>query len=140
MTNDPTTSNSSNEPRHVLVVEDDVPLLHMASKILERAGYRVTQARTAEEALLAVRPPARFHLLFTDVVMPGRTGLELASLLRANHPTLGILLTTGQFDAEVRRSVERSGHHVLRKPYTAQDLCDAALVAMSTPDVDGPAT
>lgn len=139
MTNDPTTPNSSPPPPHVLVVEDDVPLLHMASKILERAGYRVTQARSAEEALLKVRPPAHFDLLFTDVVMSDRTGLELASLLRANHPTLGILITTGQFDAAVRRSVERSGHHVLRKPYTAQDLCEAARVAMSTPDLEGPA-
>ncbi|MCU1496152.1 MAG: sensory box histidine kinaseresponse regulator [Acidimicrobiales bacterium] len=130
------TSNTPPPPERprVLVVEDDVVLLRMASLIFEGAGYQVEQARDAEEALIKARPPRVFDLLFTDVIMTDRTGLELAALLRAEQPALAVLITTGQFDAAVRRSVERSGHHVLRKPYTAPALLAAAQLARTTGD------
>lgn len=122
------------ERPRVLVVEDDVVLLRMACLIFESAGYSVEQARDAEEALIKSRPPNRFDLLFTDVIMTDRTGLELADLLRSEHPDLAVLITTGQFDANVRRAIERTSYHVLRKPYTAPAVLAAAELARTTRD------
>lgn len=109
-----------------LVVEDDAPLLEMAAQILERAGYEVLRAETAEHAEAAAGGGRPLDLLFTDVVLPGRTGLELAAALLAQQPQLPVLITTGQWDPTVRHAVESAGHHVLRKPYTATQVVEAA--------------
>lgn len=128
-------------PGTILVAEDDVPLLRMASQILQRAGWSVVQAQSAEEALAVARTCPDLVLLFTDVVMPGRSGLELAALLTAERPGLPVLVTTGQWDNEIRRALERFDHDVLRKPYTATSLCEAVRARLDGPtDTRGPRT
>ncbi|MBX3287602.1 MAG: response regulator [Acidimicrobiales bacterium] len=123
-----------------LVVEDDVPLLEMAAQILVRAGYEVIRAETAEaaeeHAAASERP---LDLLFTDVVLPGRTGIELAARLRERQPHLPVLVATGQWDPTVRRAVEAAGHQVLRKPYTSTQVVEAAARVRAVVDLTEPA-
>lgn len=117
----------------VLVVDDDRPLLTMASEILRRAGYRVASAASMGEALAVARATPGLELLFTDVVMPGGSGLELTVALLAERPDVRVLVTTGQWDADTRRALSRTPHPVLRKPYTAPSLCDAVAALVGPP-------
>src|SRR5436309_250970 len=64
----------------VLVVEDEAPVRNVARQVLERHGYTVLEAPSAEAALdIATRYSGTIHLLLTDGVMPGITAGELAS-------------------------------------------------------------
>jgi PAS domain S-box-containing protein len=107
----------------VLLVEDNEHVREFAHHLLDELGYRVLSAASAEEALdvMAHQP---VDLLFTDVVMPGRSGLELARLARAGNPALPVLLASG-YSEEIVGSAG-SEFEIVRKPYDVA-LLEAAL-------------
>jgi len=108
----------------VLVVEDNVGVGQFATQILEDLGYSTTWAANAEEALDELgRAGNRFDLIFSDVVMPGMGGVELARRLRADHPALPVILTTGYSDALARDDAH--GFELVRKPYSAEQVARA---------------
>jgi PAS domain S-box-containing protein len=98
----------------VLLVEDNEHVREFAHQLLDELGYRVLSAASAEEALevMAAEP---IDLLFTDVVMPGRSGLELARLAREENPALPVLLASG-YSEEIVGSAG-SEFEIVRKPY-----------------------
>src|SRR5438552_19131620 len=68
----------------VLVAEDEEPFRAVARHVLERYGYRVLEAASAEAALdVAQRYSGPIHVLLTDVIMPGLSGRALATRLAA---------------------------------------------------------
>jgi two-component system, cell cycle response regulator DivK len=74
---------------NILVVEDERFSLLLVRLLLERAGYRVLSAGTAEEALdIAVRQAP--DLILMDISLPGMDGLEAVRILKANPTTRGI--------------------------------------------------
>jgi signal transduction histidine kinase/FixJ family two-component response regulator len=107
----------------VLVVEDDSAVRQLASEFLSSAGYSVTSAGSAEEAIaLAERLHKPFRLLITDVVLPGMRGTELAKHLKAGNPALRIVFTSGHIDSEnVGPALSKDGRF-LQKPYTRETL------------------
>ena len=104
----------------VLVVEDEVPLRELAARILTTAGYTVLQAANGADALaLLERHAEPVHLVFTDVVMPGMNGRELASRLAMLRPAIRVLYTSGYTeDAILRHGVLDDPGRFLSKPYT----------------------
>jgi len=92
--------------------------------LLESLGYQVLQVSNAEDALnLAENTRAKIDLLFTDVIMPGMSGRELAEALRAHDPELKVLFQSGYTDdMVVRRGVLRSEVAFLQKPFTVDAL------------------
>ena len=78
----------------------------------------VTRTASAEEALEALQEGVEVELLFSDVVMPGMTGVELAKEARLLRPDLGIVLTTGYSEDAARLD----GTRVLAKPYRIETL------------------
>jgi hypothetical protein len=79
--------------RLVLVVEDEDAVRLLAARALTASGFKVVAACDAEEALRRLeREHLRPELLLTDVVMPGRSGLELALRARRHLPDLPVLL------------------------------------------------
>ncbi len=108
----------------VLVVEDEVPLRELAARILTTAGYTVLQAANGADALaLLERHAEPVHLLFTDVVMPGMNGRELASRLTMLRPAIRVLYTSGYTeDAILRHGVLDDPGRFLSKPYTPSVL------------------
>ncbi|MFN7147762.1 MAG: response regulator [Myxococcota bacterium] len=68
---------------------------------------------------------SRIDLLLTDVVMPGMSGAQLASAMRASHPEVRVLLMSGHPDERVARHTEGPRFPMLRKPFNAQDLLEA---------------
>jgi CheY-like chemotaxis protein len=87
----------------------------------------------AEAALLALERDPAIDLVFTDIVMPGRTdGLALARAIREKHPGLPVLLATGYSDALRDASGE---FPILRKPYEIGEL-SRALATLMAPKTD----
>src|SRR5262249_54385859 len=67
----------------VLVVEDDSALRQLTCTLLEGAGYRVLQAESGETAIAMAKGYSdTIHLLLTDIIMPGMSGVELAAAIK----------------------------------------------------------
>jgi len=111
----------------LLFVEDDPLVRESVVPALEKAGFEVFTAESADHALALLDTGAAVDIVFSDVVMPGSmSGIELAASLRARRPQVGVVLTTGY--SEQRVSIP--GVQVLPKPYDIADalrvLADAA--------------
>ena len=80
----------------VVVADDDVFERMGASGMFLDAGYRVLEARDADEALLLFETNPDIGLLFTDVSMPGSmSGSDLARLVAERWPMVGIIIVSG---------------------------------------------
>ena len=108
----------------VLVVEDEEVVRSLEQEVLSRHGYRVLAASDAQEAL-ALEERCREHiaLLITDVVMPGRSGRELAQEFLRRRPETRVLYVSGYAnDAYVSRGLLESGTWFLQKPFSTEAL------------------
>jgi CheY-like chemotaxis protein len=120
----------------VLFVDDETSIVRLATRILERLGYRVTACLRPEDALEAVRAaPGKFDLLISDWMMPHMTGLDLALAVQKLRPGLPVLLSTGNMAPLDQDVIARAGiREVLQKPYTLQ-LLSLALERALTPEL-----
>ncbi|MBA1378341.1 GAF domain-containing hybrid sensor histidine kinase/response regulator [Pseudomonas brassicacearum] len=110
--------------RRVLVVEDNLEVGRFANQILQDLGYETAWATNAEEALEMVGLDAMaFDAIFSDVVMPGISGLALARELRQRRPDLPVVLTSG-YSEELAHS-GHEGFEFLSKPYSADQVSRA---------------
>jgi two-component system, response regulator PdtaR len=83
-------------PARILVVEDEVLIRNLIAEELRDAGFFVIEAANAEEAMTYLKACGDVDLVFTDIRMPGSlSGLDLARQLRGQHPSLPIILTSG---------------------------------------------
>lgn len=104
----------------ILVVEDDEDVRAYTIECLRDLGYRILEAHDGPAALRILErcnePP---HLLFTDVVMPGMTGKELADAARVKHPDLKVLYTSGYTrNAIVHGGRLDAGVEMIPKPFS----------------------
>lgn len=84
----------------VLVVEDNIELGNFAADGLTELGYSITLVDNATDALAELVVDAdRFDVVFSDVVMPGMTGLDLAQAIRDRSIGVPVVLTTGYSEA-----------------------------------------
>ena len=114
----------------VLIVEDNLEVGRFANQILQDLGYETAWAANAEEALLMVGTDAMaFDAIFSDVVMPGMTGVALAKELRRRRPELPVILASGYSDELARGSCE--GVEFLAKPYSADQVSRILAKAIS---------
>lgn len=120
----------------ILLVEDDDNVRDLIFALLEKNGYRVLQARSAEEALetWAWHGP-RIKLLFTDMVLEGSmSGLDLAKRLRAENPALGVICTSGHSRTILADAAEMTERWVfLQKPCRPQTLIRAVRALLDSP-------
>ncbi len=107
----------------VLVVEDEEGVRRMSCEALKDLGYRVYEASSGEEALKIYDAVGTVDVVFTDIVMAGMTGREMADKLRLKTPELKVLYTTGYTrNAVVHNGVLDLGVALLTKPFTVEDL------------------
>jgi two-component system NtrC family sensor kinase len=105
----------------VLVVEDNIELANFAADGLTELGYSITLVDNANDALAELVVDAdRFDVVFSDVVMPGMTGLDLAHAIRDRGIGVPIVLTTGFSEALLQE--ESLGFDLVQKPYSIKEL------------------
>ena len=106
----------------VLIVDDDPPLRAWAQRTLSAHGYANEAAADANEARLALgREP--FDVALLDVNMPGESGIELLAHVRVEHPTLAVLMVTGEDDLGLATTaIELGAYGYMVKPVRAGEL------------------
>jgi len=105
----------------VLVVEDNVDVGTFAVQTLTDLGYVPVLATNAAEALAELAKDAnRFDVVFSDVVMPGMNGIDLAHKIRRQHHDLPVLLASGY--SHVLAQNGTYGFELLHKPYSVEQL------------------
>ncbi len=108
----------------ILLVEDEEDLRGISERVLKKNGYIVFSAANAWEAMdIFEREHNHFHLIFSDVVLPGKTGIELADEILCRNSNIRVLLSSGYAGQKSRWSlIQERGYRFLQKPYTLHDL------------------
>jgi two-component system cell cycle sensor histidine kinase/response regulator CckA len=116
----------------ILLVEDEDMVRSVAERALTRQGYKVLTAENGEVALdlLADRP--QIDLLISDVVMPAMDGPTMARQVRRIYPDLPILFMSGYAEEQLRRSIDLGNVAFLPKPFSVQQLGEAARDVLAT--------
>lgn len=107
----------------ILVVEDEARVRESTVSTLRELNYTVIHAESAEKALLQLAAHPGTSLLFTDIVMPGANGRELADKAVQSYPNLKVLFTTGfTRNAIVHHGVLDAQVQFIAKPFTIEQL------------------
>ncbi len=107
--------------QRILVVEDEEAVRTLVRRVLTRAGYRVAEAASPNDAIAIANDglESDIDLLLTDLVMPGMNGVELAEKLLDLMPGTPVVFMSGYAEGEVARGQTTHGtHHFLAKPFT----------------------
>ena len=117
----------------ILVVEDDKLVRDYVLAQLHGLGYVTLEAANATEALAIIEAGTPFDLLFTDVIMPGLNGRQLAERVFRMKPDLKVLFTSGYTeDAIIHHGRLDEGVLLLAKPYRKSEL--AAMIRKALAD------
>jgi CheY-like chemotaxis protein len=112
---------ASGRGHRILLVEDNEYVGKVSCELLQDLGYATEWAADARQALdLIAKDQWAFDLVFSDVIMPGMNGVELATVIRKRHPHLPVVLTSGYSSA-----LAESAHHgfeLISKPYSVEAL------------------
>ncbi len=111
----------------ILIVDDDEMVRNAAQAMLStRLGYEVLAVSNGETALSVLKNNREIQLMFTDVMMPGLNGHDLAQQARELRPELKILLTSGFINPSLARpDQEETEFPLLPKPYSQHELAKA---------------
>jgi PAS domain S-box-containing protein len=118
----------------VLVVEDKELALELIALELTDLGYAALLAHNAEEAISLSRSHmGKIHLLLTDVVLPGESGLDISKILTSQRPDMATLYMSGyDSDHVVRKGELLPGTRLLAKPFSSDQLAAAIEDALSS--------
>lgn len=111
-------------PRRILVVEDEEVVRAYAAHLLQRDGHTVHLAEDGEAALGQLESlHASIDLILLDLTMPRRDGRGVLAEVRARHPTLPIIVTSGHPEDEVVRLLDGlAWDSFVPKPFVAAEL------------------
>jgi len=120
-------SESHQQNRTLLVVEDNRDMQRVNSMTLQAANFSVTIASDASEAVRILASRNDIDLVLSDIVMPGNlSGIDLAEHIRTQYPGLPVILTSGYSELGQLSGDERwKRFEFLKKPYRPRDLVAA---------------
>ncbi len=114
----------------ILVVDDEVDVLDLCQRLLEREGYEVHTAGTGQAAL-ELAQQQHFDLLLTDVKMPGITGLEAAQAIKEISPHIVCVTMTGYSSMGMAIEALRLGiDEFVIKPFSPDELINSISKAL----------
>ena len=122
----------------VLIVEDEEAVRYLSRVILERAGHRVYEASTPEQAESLMSDVGQVDVLVADVMLPGGRGPDLFARLRVRYPALRVVFMSGYLDEDVLE-----GAHVdpairfIQKPFAAEALLGSVATLLDTAGSSG---
>jgi DNA-binding NtrC family response regulator len=103
----------------VLLVDDEAPFVETMAKRLDKRGVSVSVALSGPEALKIIGDggPSKIDVVVLDVKMPGMDGLETLAAIKAEHPTLEVIMLTGHATVESAiEGMKRGAFDYLMKP------------------------
>jgi hypothetical protein len=108
----------------ILVVEDDPVVRQRAASMLARQGYNILTAGDGQEAVNVLAEQSKaVALVFTDVIMPGMNAGAMARRLKASHPHMRMLFTSGYTEQTIApEGIVRGAVNFLPKPYGLEAL------------------
>ncbi len=108
--------------QRILVVDDELSVREILAEGLEAFGFETEMAADADEAM-AILEKERFHLLLTDIDMPGRTGIDLMGDAKKLFPDLDVIMVTGVVDAKTAiRAIREGAADYLTKPFNLEEV------------------
>ncbi len=109
--------------RKVLVVDDQIDVLEMTVSSLKSLGYEVVAASDGKSALQILKTTLDIQLLFSDVVMPEMSGVELAQHAKQINPSIRVVLASGYAEpALLSENLYHTDFQFVSKPYRIQDV------------------
>ena len=108
----------------ILLVEDDSDVRDVVADVLDARNFKVLAARDGYDA---IRLLTAYHVdvMFTDIVMPGLSGFELAAQAKLIQPPLRVLFTTGYDGNAPGRELALHYGKILQKPLRVAELVAA---------------
>lgn len=123
------------QPAHVLVIDDDRLVRDALADVLTSAGYRVTLAENGTAGLRHFADGG-YHVIVTDVRMPGPDGWEVARRVREVSADVGIVVMSAGLDHRAPADADSHRLATLPKPFDLQDLL--AIIDRLTPSAQAP--
>jgi DNA-binding response OmpR family regulator len=124
----------------IIVVDDEKRICHNVAKILSKNKYEVTHAGSAQEALEKMAKES-FSLLISDIVMPGKNGLELLKMVKKEWPlTKAIMMTAYAATDTAIKAIRLGALDYIAKPFTPDELRSTVEQALSGNLVEAPTT
>ena len=103
----------------VLIVEDEEMISAFIAAVLEEQGFRVLQASTSDEAeRLWARESGAIDLMLSDYILPGRSGVDLATSMIQSNPALKVVFMSGLDEEHFRPAAALRDAPVMRKPFS----------------------
>lgn len=119
--------------RRVLVVDDDPAVRKSFDRVLSGKGYAVITAENGEEALRKLNEE-KYDLVYSDIRMPGMSGLEVAEKVRARRPWTPVVIITGYgTDIAEERAKAAGVSSFLHKPLSPAMIEDSARDVLAAP-------
>ena len=121
--------------KHVLVVDDDAATVLLCSRLLQKAGYAVSVARDAGQAVAAAHRDQP-GLIVTDLLMPAGGGVSVIERLAMSSKTstIPIVVITGSDNPDMERRASAAGAlRILKKPVEPDRLLEAVREAIGDP-------
>lgn len=121
------------ERKRLLVVDDEAPILKLVTRILATENYDITAAESGDVAAQMVSRPdyPGVDLLVTDLMMPGMSGRDLATIVRGKYPKTRVLYVTGFADTLFKDLTELGeGESFIEKPFGTDGLLEATRLLM----------
>ncbi|MDY6823367.1 MAG: ATP-binding protein [Thermodesulfobacteriota bacterium] len=111
---------------HILLVDDELPVLKASEKLLNNLGYTVTAVNDSRTALdLFVRNNNSFDAVVTDMTMPHMTGLDLCESILSIRRDIPLIICTGHSDQLSPEQAAAAGIEYIAKPFKIRDIAAA---------------
>ena len=118
----------------ILVVDDDVATVKLVQKILETEGY-VSEGVNSAEAAIQMIAEKKFHIVISDIILPGKDGLELLADIKKRDPLIQVMMLTGELTVDRSlQALERGAADFILKPIDTNELiilvriCEAKII------------
>jgi CheY-like chemotaxis protein len=108
----------------ILYLDDEEPLVFIMKRMLERLGHEVAGFTSAEAALAEFgAAPASFHLVLSDMSMPGMSGIDFATAVLKLRPETLVVIASGYMDPKDAERAKAAGvRDCIRKPNTLDEM------------------
>jgi DNA-binding NtrC family response regulator len=110
------------ENHHVLIIDDERPVLMTLEALLKRRGYQVDTAPTATQGLKVLKSKSP-TLVLLDLRLPDADGLEMLDRIKSESPEVQVIILTAHDSLHnAIESIKRGAYHFISKPYAPEEL------------------